>query len=135
MAYPLDNLPPEVTGFLEERHLGTLTTLRADGSPQVTPVGFTFDPASGVARVITSASSRKARHIAADPRVVLCQVDRGRWLSLEGVARVSVDPGEVVDAEQRYAGRYQAPRPNPQRVALLIDVHRVMGRSTPPTVP
>ncbi|CAN5181174.1 hypothetical protein BH24ACT1_BH24ACT1_05600 [soil metagenome] len=31
-------------GFLGESHLATLTTLRADGTPHVVPVGFTFDP-------------------------------------------------------------------------------------------
>ena len=30
MAYDLDDLPDEVGTFLEERHLATLTTLRAD---------------------------------------------------------------------------------------------------------
>ncbi len=37
MPYDLDDLPDEVGVFLEERHLATLTTLRADGSPPVGP--------------------------------------------------------------------------------------------------
>jgi len=132
MAHRVDDLAPELLAFLEERHLATLTTLRSDGSAHVTPVGFTWDAATGLARVITSAGSRKALNVAADPRVTLCQVDRGRWLSLEGVARVTRDPAEVAEAVQRYAGRYQAPRPNAQRVAIVIEVERVMGRASQP---
>ena len=48
------DLAPTTLEFLTERHLATLTTLRADGSPHVVPVGVTFDPATATARVITS---------------------------------------------------------------------------------
>jgi hypothetical protein len=36
----------------------------------------------------------------------------------------------VLDAERRYAERYRVPRPNPQRVVLLVTVDRVTGDST-----
>jgi len=126
---PLDprDLPPAASGFLSERHLATLTTLRPDGSPHVVPVGFTWDAAAGVARVITGGSSVKARNARAGGRVVLCQVDGRRWLSLEGTVRVSREPQAVADAVDRYAGRYRRPRANPARVVLLITVDRVLG--------
>ena len=54
MAYDLPDLGPGLLAFLTERHLATLTTLRADGSPHVVPVGFTFDAGSLTARIITS---------------------------------------------------------------------------------
>ena len=44
VAHDLDDLGPGVLTFLTERHLATLTPLRADGSPHVVPVGVTFDP-------------------------------------------------------------------------------------------
>jgi F420H(2)-dependent biliverdin reductase len=132
MAFDLARLPDEVHAFLAERHLGTLTTLRADGSPHVTPVGFMWDPVTGTGHVITGAASTKVRHVRSDPRVVLCQVDRGRWLSLEGIARVTDDPTEVQEAVRRYTARYQAPRVNPTRVALVVEVRRMLGRATPP---
>lgn len=113
--------------FVTERHLATLTTLRSDGSPHVTPVGFTWDPEAGLARVICSGSSRKARNAAGDPRVVLCQLDGRRWLSLHGLARVSSDTARVAEAVERYARRYRQPRVNPQRVVLEIQVERVLG--------
>ena len=43
--------------FWRERHLCTLTTLRADGSPHVVPVGATLDPDAGLLRVTASRTS------------------------------------------------------------------------------
>ena len=40
----------DVLAFLAERHLATLTTLRADGSPHVVAVGFTYSPAERLVR-------------------------------------------------------------------------------------
>jgi PPOX class probable F420-dependent enzyme len=120
-------LPEQVLDFLAERHLSTLTTLRPDGTPHVVPVGFTWDDDAGLVRVITSRGSRKARNAAAGSRAVVCQVDGRRWLALEGAASVSEDPGDVADAERRYAGRYRTPRPNPERVVLAIAVDTVLG--------
>jgi PPOX class probable F420-dependent enzyme len=122
---------PELIRFLTERHLATFTTLRPDGSPHVVPVGFSWDRSTGIALVITSGGSAKVRHIrAAGPggaRVALCQVDGRRWLSLEGSATVSDDPGLVAEAVRRYAARYRRPRENPERVAIEISVTRVLG--------
>lgn len=116
--------------FLTERHLAMLTTLRADGSPHVVAVGFTFDPETHIARVITSDGSQKAVNAARSNIGVLSQVDGGRWLSLEGIAHVNREPDAVRDAEVRYAQRYRTPRPNPQRVVIEVLVKRVLGSST-----
>ncbi|WP_407942543.1 pyridoxamine 5'-phosphate oxidase family protein [Micromonospora globbae] len=120
-----------VVAFFRERHLATLTTLRADGTPHVVPVGVTLDADAGLARVITSAASRKARHVAAaGPQgapVALCHVDGRRWLTIEGRAVVRADAAAVAEAERRYAERYRTPRPNPQRVVLEIAVTRLLG--------
>lgn len=123
-------LPPEAMAFLAERHLATLTTLRPDGSPHVTPVGFTWDSLTGLARVITFAGARKVRHVTYGPskRAVLCQVDGGRWLTFEGPAEVTSDPERVTEAVRRYTSRYRAPGARADRVALEIKVDRVLGR-------
>jgi PPOX class probable F420-dependent enzyme len=114
--------------FLRERHLATLTTVRADGSAHVVPVGFTWDAGTRVARVITSSGSVKvalARRGGA--QTVLCQVDGPRWLTLAGTPLVTDDPARVADAVARYAQRYRQPRVNPSRVAIEITVTRVSG--------
>ena len=131
MALDPTALPPAALEFLTERHLATCTTLRADGSPHVVPVGFTFDAATGLVRVITHGRSRKAAHARAGSRAALSQVDGRRWLTLEGPAHVLTGAADVADAEERYARRYRVPRPNPERVVVVVAVDRVLG-SVPP---
>jgi PPOX class probable F420-dependent enzyme len=124
-----DALDADALAFLAERHLATLSVPRADGSIQVTPVGVTWSD-DGVARVIASGRSAKARRIAAAPglRVTACQVDGPRWLALEGPATLTDDPERVELAVERYAARYRRPVPNPERVAIEIAVDRITGR-------
>jgi F420H(2)-dependent biliverdin reductase len=120
-------LSDEALAFLTDRHLATLTTLRRDGSPHVVPVGFTWDAATGIARVITSGTSQKARNAGRQGRAVVCQVEGRYWLSLEGPSRVLTDADAVADAVERYAVRYRQPRVNPARVVIEIAVDRVLG--------
>jgi F420H(2)-dependent biliverdin reductase len=134
VSYDPAALPPEVEAFMGERHLATLTTLRPDGTPHVVPVGFTWDPQAGLVRIITFAPSRKVRNLDARPdgrrpRAVVCQVDGGRWLTLEGPATVTDEPDRVAEAVRRYADRYRRPGERPDRVAIEIAVDRVMGRA------
>ena len=66
--------------FWREHHLCTLTTHRPDGTPHVVPVGVTYDPEAGLARVITNTSSAKVAHVraagAGGAQVAVCQVER-----------------------------------------------------------
>ena len=121
-----DDIPPAFLEFWTEYHICTLTTLRADGSPHVVPVGVALDPEERGAWVTTRAGSRKVAHGAADARVSACQVDGGRWSTLEGTAQVRTDEASVLRAMERYAARYRAPQPNPARVALRIEVDRFL---------
>ena len=86
-----ENITPEIIAFLTERHLASLTTLRKDGSPHVVPVGFSFDASRNEVLVITFAGSQKVKNAERGGRAVVSQVDKGRWLSLEGTARVATD--------------------------------------------
>lgn len=124
-----DQLTDAAREFLTERHLATFSSLRADGTIHVTACGFTWDPDAGVARVITSGTSQKARNASAPGGVyaAVSQIDGPRWLTLEGVARTVTEPATITDAEQRYAARYKPPRENPLRVAIELTVTRVLG--------
>jgi PPOX class probable F420-dependent enzyme len=120
-----------MSAFLAERHLATLTTMRPDGTPHVVAVGFTWDPVTQLVRVITWEGSRKARNVRerwAGPAAV-CQVDGGRWATLEGTATVTSEPGPVAEAVRRYAERYRPPKERSDRVVIEIAVQRVMGRA------
>ncbi len=130
MALNPQHLSDEVQAFLAEKHLGTLTTLRPDGSPHVVPVGFFWDVAAGLVRIITFASSTKVRNIeAGNCRAAVSQVDHGRWITLEGSARVSGLPADVAKAVAGYASRYRQPSERSDRVAIEIVVDRVLGRA------
>jgi PPOX class probable F420-dependent enzyme len=85
---------------------GKLSTVRADGSPHVTPIWFVLDGDEVVFN--TAGNSVKGRNLAQDGRVALC-VDDDRppygFVLLEGRARLSADPDEV----RRWAPPVSAP--------------------------
>ena len=124
-----ENPPEAVLDFLRERHLATLTTLRGDGSPHVVPVGFTYDPATRLVRIITRADSVKVRNARRGGRAAVSQVDGGRWLTLEGTVALAEDPAAVAAAVEAYRERYRDPAPRPDRVAIEITVARILGRA------
>jgi len=129
MALDLDHLDEAVLGFLRERHLATLSTVRADGSPHVVPVGFAYDHEARLVRVIAPEGSQKVRNADLGGRAAVSQVDGPRWLTLEGSVRVARDEAGVRAAEAAYGERYQPPRERDDRVALEITVDRIMGRA------
>jgi PPOX class probable F420-dependent enzyme len=111
--------------FVTERHLATLSTLAADGTIHVVPVGFTY--LDGTVRIITSRGTSKVRNVVRSGRASVGQIDGGRWISFEGPARVLEDPDSVAQGEQLYGVRYRTPRPNPERVVIAIEIAKVMG--------
>lgn len=119
----------DLLGFWRERHLCAVTTLRADGSPHVVPMGIVLDPEHGLAWGITSGTSQKVANLrrGTDPRTAVNQVDGRRWSTVEGVATVRDDPASVAEAVRRYAERYRQPRENPARVAVRIEITRLLG--------
>jgi PPOX class probable F420-dependent enzyme len=130
MALDPSNLSDAVLGFLTERHLATLTTLRSDGSPHVVAVGFTWDDDTRVARIITWAASQKAVNVArGGTRAVVCQVDGGRWLALEGPARLATDPESCREGVRRYSARYSEPADRDDRAVIEIAVDKILGRA------
>ena len=128
MKTPRD-ITPEMLAFLQEYHLASLTTMRADGSPHVVPVGFSYDQESHTVRVITFASSLKYKNALRGGRAVVSQVDGGRWLTLEGAVSGTNDPVRVAAAVNGYAARYRQPGEREDRVAIEIAVDRIMGRA------
>ena len=117
-----------VARFLAEPQVGTLTTLRPDGSPHVVAVRFTWDGAAELARVLTIGTTKKARNLTAGPggRVALCQAVGFRWVTLEGVATVYEAPERVTEGVRRYVARYGTQPPNPPgRVVIEIAVDRI----------
>ena len=129
----LDPLNPTkaVSAFLTERHLASLTLIRSDGSPHVSAVGFTWDFEAQLVRVITWADSMKSRILVESPgtRAVVCQIDGGRWLSLEGTGSVTADPDRCLEGTQRYAQRYRVPKERSDRTVIEISVDKILGHA------
>ena len=132
MAHDPHSLTDEMSEFLRDRHLASFTILRPDGTPHVTPVGFTWDPATATARIITWAGAKKVRLLeaAGGGRAALCQVDGGRWVTLEGRATVTADPEQCAEAVARYGERYSPAKDRgADRRAIIIEVDSVLGRA------
>ncbi len=124
-----ENITAEMLAFLAEYHLASLTTMRADGSPHVVPVGFSYDADARLVRVITFASSLKYKNALRGGRAVVSQVDGGRWLSLEGTVTGTADSEHVSLAVAGYAARYRQPGEREDRVAIEISIDRILGRA------
>ena len=128
MALDPAALDDAVLTFLSERHLASLTTLRADGSPHVVPVGFGYDVEARIVRIISFAGSQKVVNALRGGRAAVSQVDGGRWLTLEGTVTATDDPERVAAAVAAYAARYREPSERADRVAIEITVDRILGR-------
>ena len=124
-----DSMTAEMLTFLSEYHLASLTTMRADGTPHVVPVGFSYDHDARIVRIITFPSSVKYKNALRGGRGVVSQVDGGRWLTLEGTISGTNDADRVAAAVAGYAGRYRQPGEREDRVAIEISVDRFMGRA------
>jgi PPOX class probable F420-dependent enzyme len=87
-------LRDEDRALLKGKNFAHVATLRADGSPAVTPVWVDVDEDGNV--LLNSAVGRlKDRNIRRDPRLALSvqdQEDPYRWLSVEGEA--TIEEGE-----------------------------------------
>lgn len=122
---------PSVEAFLNDpQHVGALTTIRPDGTLHTAPVRFTWDGPAGLVRVMTVATSRKARNLLAAPgsRVTMCQVAGFSWVTLEGTGRVVDEPARVAQGAKRYAKRYWSAPPNPPgRVVVEIQVDKILS--------
>ena len=102
--------------------------MRADGSPHVVPVGFGYDAEARIVRIISFAGSQKVVNALRGGRAAVSQVDGGRWLTLEGTVTATDDAERVAAAVAAYAARYREPSERTDRVAIEINVDRILGR-------
>ena len=95
------NFTEQETEYLASQRLARLATVQADGTPQVSPVGFSYRPELGVIDIggFDMSRSQKFRNVLHEPRVALVVDDivslepwRVRCLEIRGVAEALVDP-------------------------------------------
>jgi PPOX class probable F420-dependent enzyme len=96
----LPNLEPKAAAHAERRFHDEvnvwLTTVRADGQPQTSPVGTVWDGETFL--VLTDPGSPKARNLRGNPKVALHldteqDPEGGGVLTVEGTATIQVPPG------------------------------------------
>ncbi len=94
---------PELLDFLRTRHHGLLSTARADGRPQLSPVACGVD-ADGRIVVSTYPERAKTRNAKRDERVSICVLSddwNGPWVQVDGHAEV-LDMPEALDGLVEY---------------------------------
>jgi len=96
--------------FVRQRHQGVLTTLRRDGRPQLSNIGYVAAE-DGTVRISVTASRAKTKNLARDPRASLYVVGDSFWAYavLDGTAALSDvarDPDDDVVSE--LVAMYQA---------------------------
>ncbi|MCK2213426.1 PPOX class F420-dependent oxidoreductase [Actinomadura sp. ATCC 31491] len=94
---------PELLDFLRPRHHGLLSTARADGRPQLSPVTCGVD---GEGRIVVSTYPERAktRNAKRDERVSICVLSddwNGPWVQVDGRAEV-LDMPEALDGLVEY---------------------------------
>ncbi len=93
----------EARDVLREQHHAVLTTLRADGEPQMSPVLVTTDD-GGYAVISSRETAYKVRNLRRDSRAWLCSIPDGfygRWLQVEGPVEIVSLP-EAMDGLVAY---------------------------------
>ena len=118
--------------FLEQPFVGTVTTLRNDGSPHSTIVWVDTDTDEVLFN--TAVGRAKERHLRQDPRVSLLVVDPEdtyRWLAISGNAELTTEgaDAQIDKLAKKYLGQEEYPwrKPDEQRVMVRIRPERVEG--------
>jgi PPOX class probable F420-dependent enzyme len=134
----------QMLGFLAENRWGVLVTIKSDGRPQVSNVGYFYEPQSQVIRVSVTADRAKTRNLLRDSRVTLHVASRDfwTWIAVEGTADltpVAADPHDdtVEELVTYYRGingehpdwdDYRAAMVKDRRLVVRFRPERVYGQ-------
>ena len=124
--------------FVAEHRFGVLATIKSDGRPQLSNVGYAYDAEASLIRVSVTADRAKTRNLQADPRVTLhvASKDFWTWVAVEGTAEltaVATDPHDAtVDELVTYYRGISGEHENwdEYRSAMVSD-RRLVVRFTP----
>ncbi|WP_371663765.1 PPOX class F420-dependent oxidoreductase [Streptomyces sp. NBC_00280] len=133
--------------LLSEYGGGVLTTIKADGRPQLSNVNHAYDPEERTVRVSLTDSRAKTRNLRRDPRVSYHVTSDDRWAYtvVEGVADLTPvaqapDDDTVEELVRLYRAvqgehpdwdDYRAAMVRDRRLVLRIRVDRVYGIARP----
>ena len=127
--------PAEASRFIAENHRAVMSTIRADGRPQLSPVTVGVDD-EGRLIISSRETAYKVRNLRRDPRISLCVMnDRffGEWAQVEGTAEIVALPEAMellVDYYRRISGEhpdwddYRNAMQRDQRVIIRFSIER-----------
>jgi len=114
----------------ENPYVGTVTTLRQDGSPHNTIVWV--DAENGVVSFNTAVGRAKERYLRKDPRATITIVDPEnayQWVSISGQVQMTTEGAdEQIDRlAKKYLGKDEYPWRNPdeQRISVKITPEKI----------
>ncbi|HEX6352133.1 PPOX class F420-dependent oxidoreductase [Actinophytocola sp.] len=129
--------------LLAERSSGVVTTLKRDGRPQLSNVGYTYDAETRLIRVSITEGRAKTKNLRRDPRVsfYVSAPDFRSYVVAEGEAELTpvtkspddATADELVEVYRAIAGEhpdwaeYRAAMVADERLVLRIPVTRVYG--------
>jgi PPOX class probable F420-dependent enzyme len=121
--------------FVREHHHAVLSTRRADGSPQLSPVAVTVD-AGGRLAVSSRETAFKTKNVRRDPHVSICVLTDGfygPWVQIDGEAEVISLPDAMdllvgyyrsISGEHPDWDEYRAAMESERRVLLAVTINR-----------
>ena len=129
---------PRLLEFVAGRKWGVLATIKRDGRPQLSNIGYAYDPDQQLFRISVTADRAKTRNLERDARLTLhvSSDDFWSWAAVEGTADltpVAADPGDATVDElvQYYRGvNGEHPDWDEYRAAMVAD-RRLVLRFTP----
>ncbi|WP_394553564.1 PPOX class F420-dependent oxidoreductase [Agromyces sp. MMS24-JH15] len=124
--------PDALLDLFSRSTLGILATIKKDGRPQLSNVGYHFDPETRVARIIAAGFRAKTRNLSRDPRASIHVSNKGfsQWLVGEGIAEISepcVTHEDVIAEEILALPGFDHFAPGPERDAFLAE-YPIIGR-------
>jgi PPOX class probable F420-dependent enzyme len=135
---------PRMLDVVADHRWGVLVTVKRDGRPQVSNVGYAYDREAELIRVSVTADRAKTRNLQADPRVTLhvASKDFWTWVAVEGTADLTPVAAEPHDAtveeliayyrgtagEHPYWAEYRAAMVADRRLVVRFRPERTYGQ-------
>lgn len=138
--------PDAGSALLADKGLGALVTIKRDGRPQLSPIGYAYDRDAGLIRISVTDGRAKTHNLRRDPRasLYLNSPDNRAYQVIEGTVEltpVAADPhdatvDELVLQYRQVAGEhpdwdeYRAAMVADRRLIIRLHVDRSYGSST-----
>lgn len=138
----MTEMDPMFEAVLAEQSLGVLATIRRNGRPQLSTVGYHYDAPTRIARVSITADRAKTKNLRRDPRAALQVAGANRWTYVVADCDAELTPvtdgndataDELVELYRAVGGEhpdwaeYRAAMAEQRRLVLRLQVGHLYG--------